>query len=136
MGSGRGGYIKQPDGSFLPVQQHQDNIAANDAMASFNASATAPIPGLTGQVMPGANIPGLLGQQPVPMAPPRPMIGQGPPSQFQPSGPYGQQAMMLAGLLGQPPPMGRSPQPTQMGQGLLANPKRGPRMMLGATYGK
>lgn len=68
-----------------------------------------------------------------------PLQGPG-PSSFQPSGPYGQQAMMMAGLLGQrrhipavpDKSYGQGPIPaTPDGQGLLANPKRGPRMMYG-----
>lgn len=67
---------------------------------SFQNSATAAIPGLTAPRGAGAGIPGLL--EPTPTAPPNPIIPspQQQPTQFQASGPYGMQAMQMAGLLG------------------------------------
>lgn len=154
MGSGMGGFVRLPGGGIAPRQRYEDEMAANEAMSSFDASATAPIPGMfngrpiqqpdpnsippelrdTARRLTGGVLSQYMNNDYTPsdwrgLLPPSATPLQGPgPSQFQPSGPYGQQAMMMAGLLGQSPQ--QSPQ--QPGsQGLLANPKRGPRMMYG-----
>lgn len=121
--------VTLPDGTQrrMPSSQAEDFI--NNTFLpnqSFENSATATIPGFTGPRGTGSVIPGLL--TPTPMAPPQPTLQQQ-PTQFQPMGRYGAQAMMLSGLLG-----GQSQIPQQPGaaQGLLANPAKGrPRMMYG-----
>lgn len=80
-------------------------------MAPFNASATAPIPGLTGPLGSGAGIP-----RTTPIAPSQqpPNLPSAPAWQYvMNSGPYGQQAAQLAGLLGTQPTMQIPTQPTQ-----------------------
>lgn len=84
-------------GVINPELLRQSNLMMANA-------ANQPIPGLTGPVSSGAGIPGLLS------APPSqgPGLNQIPSpmpqahSQFTPSGPFGQQAMQMAGLLSAP----------------------------------
>lgn len=88
----------------------------------FDQSATAAIPGMASQYgmgpQPGMTVPGLLGEGPPQQQIPG-VVPYAPPQQqpFSPNGMYGQQAMMLAGLLG------------RSGQGYPSGPlggKRGP----------
>jgi hypothetical protein len=86
---------------FAQLQQEQQ---ARDA-AALEAARTQPIPGLTGPTSQGqipGQIPGQVGmappQQPMPQQPLQPpQMGN---HMFNPVGPYGQQAVQLAGLLG------------------------------------
>lgn len=135
-----------PDGRNL-TRPYYDEYMANvyNPQQDFNASAAAPIPGVTAptsglhpnpagtrgllagvgsdwmnQNMSSSDWTSLL---PVGRAPP-PAVGGGPaPMSPAPSapGPYGQQAMQMAGLLG---PQQSQPQ----GEGLLGGPKRGFRV--------
>jgi hypothetical protein len=81
---------------FAQLQQEQQQRDA----AALEAARTQPIPGLTGPTSQGqipGQIPGQVGMAPPqqPMQPP--MMGN---HMFNPVGPYGQQAVQLAGLLG------------------------------------
>lgn len=126
--------VTLPDGTRRNMPSSQVNDYVNNTFLpnqSFQGSASQPIPGLTGPVGNGAQIPGLLGgnlQQPTQGQTPSPMQRM----PMMPNGPYGGQAMALAGLLG------RSQIPQQPGmtqsQGLLANPSY--TRMLGRIYGK
>lgn len=66
--------------------------------ARMPSAAPAGIPGLTAPVAGGGGLP-------TGMANPHPQLPQMPASQFQAYGPYGSQAMQMAGLLGQPQQM-------------------------------
>jgi hypothetical protein len=89
------------DSMMARFQQLQQEQQQRDASA-LETARNQPIPGLTGPTTPG-QIPGVNGAAPpVGMAPPQqqlppPMMGN---HMFQPAGPYGQQAVQLAGLLG------------------------------------
>lgn len=91
---------------------------------AMNDAARMPIPGYTGPSQPGVGIPGLLAQAPPSAGPGLNQIPQAMPTPLQPAGPYGQQAMQLAGLLGQ-----------RGGGGLLGGPPKGFRIP-GYGYGK
>lgn len=103
---------------ILAQQRQQDQ-------SRLLAAGQQPIPGFTGPAQPGVEIPGMpIGmpaRPPVGMAPPQQQL---PPPQQQPfmaSGPYGQQAMQMAGLLG-PPQTGK--QPTMPPGGGLLDPRQ------------
>jgi hypothetical protein len=74
--------------ALLQQQQQSQQTLAN--------AARQPIPGLTGPTTQG----GIPGQPTVGMAPPQQPLPAPPPQPFMASGPYGQQAAQLAGLLG------------------------------------
>lgn len=92
------------DGSLAAEQVQRARAAAQaqqqQANASFQQSANAPIPGVTGPTSAGLTVAGLLGgaglhqiqDQNQPQRPEQPP--------FVPYGPYGQQAAQMAGLLG------------------------------------
>jgi hypothetical protein len=86
---------------------------------SFNRSANSPIPGLTGPRAAPMGPP----QQPIPS----PTMGNHMMPQFQ--GPYGQQALQLAGLLGNQGNI-------QTQQGLLGAPPKGFRIPFYRPVGK
>lgn len=102
---------------FTQTQGYLDRMAAQlqqQQQQQMAAAAQQPIPGLTGPripmggLMPG-NMPGSMQPMPVPMGPPITQIPNPQPAPFAASGPYGEQAMMMAGLLGRrqiprPPP--------------------------------
>lgn len=94
--------------------RYNDLMTQYNANQSFQNSAGQGIPGLTAPVGQGAGIPGWRGVIPQ---------GQGqaiPPAQpapFSASGPYGQQASAMAGLLAQPQ---QPQQPMQSVAGLLS----------------
>lgn len=96
-----------PDGQQVPIHEYQDYMQNTYyPQQNFNASLGAPIPGLTGPLGNGAQIPG----GGVGIAPPQQQIPyqQMPPSTFQAAGPYGRQAMGLAGLLSANSPPGNT----------------------------
>jgi hypothetical protein len=98
---GMGYRVRQtPDGQQVPIHEYQDYMQNTYyPQQNFNAAVNAPIPGVTGPLGNSAQIPGVgiaPPQQPIPYQPQT--------SQFQPSGPYGQQAAALAGLLSQSAP--------------------------------
>jgi len=104
------------------AQQHQDQYLAT--------AGQQPIPGLTGPTNSGASV------LPVGMAPPNPQI-QGPaPQPFMASGPYGQQAMQLAGLLGGGMQMPQQPISGMQAQGLLGGAVKGMRVPFYRPPGK
>jgi hypothetical protein len=119
---------------FAQLQQEQQ---ARDA-AALETARTQPIPGMTGPTNSGAGI--LPGGG---MAPPRQQIptpgvpSNLPPSVFMHSGPYGQQAQQLAGLLGGPRPSSIGSVNSirdaiinsRQGGGLLGAPNAGNHMM-------
>jgi hypothetical protein len=81
---------------FAQLQQEQQQRDA----AALEAARTQPIPGLTGPTSQGqipGQIPGQVGMAPPQQPLPGPMMGN---HMFNPVGPYGQQAVQLAGLLG------------------------------------
>ena len=101
MGMGTPGYVLP--GTMGPREQQQQQ----EYVTQFNNAAYAPIPGYNGGVMqplPTVGTPPSGGMPPsrIPGLPPQP---SGPPQMtnhmFR-GGPYQQQAMMLAGLLGNP----------------------------------
>lgn len=108
---------------FLNAQQQAQDRAVIDQ------AAISPIPGLTGPVGSGAQIPGLLG-----MAPPQTQIPTAQPQPFQSQGPFGQQAMQMAGLLGRSQIPRQLPTVNAQG-GLLGGPPKGFRIP-GYPYGK
>jgi hypothetical protein len=113
MGSGNR-LVQTPTGQWM--NQSAYNTYMQDVwnpQQAFEASANVPIPGVTAPYGSGANIPrtpGILGGQ----VPVQPEVGVAPPQQPLPgprnhmvqppamSGPYGQQAAQMAGLLAQP----------------------------------
>jgi hypothetical protein len=76
---------------FAQLQQEQRDRDA----AALETARTQPIPGLTGPPQGGANIPG-VGMAPPQQQLPPPLPGTAHPSMD--SGPYGQQAMQMAGV--------------------------------------
>lgn len=106
-----------PDGRRMTIPEY--NLYMQDVynpQQNFLGSANVGIPGVNAPVGSGAGIPGLVG-----VAPPQSPLPQVPPQNtFQAAGPYGQQAMQMAGLLGQQP---QSPPPTPAPGGLLAGTK-------------
>ena len=97
--------------------------------AAFNGSANMPIPGLTGPRATPMGPP----QQPIP----GPTMGNHMMQPFQPSGPYGQQALQLAGLLGNPGAVGQSgPGNIQTQMQLLGAPPKGFRIPFNRPVGK
>lgn len=135
--------ITLPSGQRITVPANSaGGILANaNARSSFEQSANAPIPGMTGTGRPtppglqgvanglaGGALSQYMNNEYTPdqwrgLLPMMTLPQAGGP--FQSVGPYGQQAMRMAGLLGQIPQ-----QPGQM-QGLLGTPKQGLRMMYG-----
>lgn len=89
------------DSMWARAQQMMAEQRQQDQAALANAQHQ-PIPGLTGPTSQGQ----IPGQVPVGMAPPqRPIPTPGvPPQAFMDSGPFGRQAMQMAGLLGGPRP--------------------------------
>lgn len=85
------------------ISQHPSVAARQlqqDYLLQFNAAANAPIPGLTSPLRTTTQIPGMVG-----IAPPQQQFQ---PQQMSPgfqAGPYGRQALGLAGLLS----MGNTP---------------------------
>lgn len=113
------------DSMMARFQQLMQERQAQDQATLANA-AQQPIPGLTGPTTPG-QIPGVIGMAPpgVGMAPPQqPLPGGQALQPFMANGPYGQQALQLAGLTGGQR-MGNHMQPHQ---GLLGAPPKGYRM--------
>lgn len=120
---------------FTTQARYDDLMSRYNADQSFQASFNQGIPGMNGTAYGGyAGIP-LPGQglQPGPGAmPPSRIPGQPPPQQGAPpmnqmfqGGPYAQQAMRMAGLLGN---VSTPQQPTMGYQGLLGGPNRGFRI--------
>lgn len=118
MGSGNR-LVQNPQGQWM--NQSAYNTYMQDVwnpQQNFLSSANSPIPGVTGPYGAGTGVPGLLTGE---GAPPRIPSPQMPMTPFQAAGPYGGQAMRMAGmgggLLGGGVP---SPQQPTMGyQGLL-----------------
>jgi hypothetical protein len=114
--------VTAPDGTRMPAWQFEGYMQNNYLPTTdFAASATAPIPGLTGPTMPGAQIPGM--QPPAGMPPPGTPQMPSFATPFQSNGQYGLLAQQLAGVGG---PNAQIPQQPAPAQGLLGpGPKRG-----------
>lgn len=88
------------DGSLaaeaLMKSKQQAAAQQQAANSSFEQSANAPIPGMSGGLLGGGAplVAGLMNPHQTQIPQPQQ------PSQFQPQGPYGQQAAQMAGLLG------------------------------------
>jgi hypothetical protein len=109
------------DSMMARFQQLQQEQQQRDATA-LETARNQPIPGLTGPTSAG-QIPGMAPPPGVGMAPPQqplqpPRMGN---HMMQPVGPYGQQAVQLAGLLGGGAPGGMgAPQQPMGGQQINA----------------
>lgn len=120
------------DGSLKAAAQakEQQRVAAEQAYGQnlFNSAGSMPVPGVTGPTTSSMMIPGLLAPPPQPQGegpPPNQLSRQQQPvGQFQPQGPYGRQALMMAGLLGQEAPID-----PMLDDGLLSTGKRPLRIM-------
>jgi hypothetical protein len=112
------------------IQQRLQEQQQQHASA-LETARTQPIPGLTGPTtqMPGQPTVGMAPpQQPLPM----PNAGN---HMFTPQGPYANQAMQMAGLLGGSPMMNPSGN-MQTQQGLLGAPPKGFRIPFYRPVGK
>jgi hypothetical protein len=112
------------DSMMARLQQMMQQRQQQDATA-LETARTQPIPGFTGPTSTG-QIPG------VGMAPPQQPIPGVPPQPFLASGPYGQQALQLSGLLGNH----MMPGNIQTQQGLLGAPPKGFRLPFYRPPGK
>ncbi len=94
------------DSMMARLAQLQQEQQQRDA-AALETSRNQPIPGLTGPTSQG-QIPVPVGMAPPQQPLPNPQMGN---HMFNPAGPYGQQALHLAGLLGggQPGMQGHQP---------------------------
>lgn len=133
---GVGTNIPGTNGRGMPLNFYQgqyEQLLNNVAIPNqnFDASATMPIPGLTGPVAgPGPQIPagpGVMPNQPPPSMPPTFA------NAFQPNGLYGLLAQQLAGVGG--PNMGIPQQPDAAQAMGLLGPKQ-PQRMWGGIGGK
>lgn len=123
------------DNMFADVMGRVRQVQQQRTSQYLGSAGAQPIPGLTGPVIPGAGvIPGQMPpmQMPPMQTPPMQMPG-GPP--FMASGPYGQQAMQLAGLLGGRMQIPRVVDGAQT-QGLLGGGVKGMRIPFYRPTGK
>ena len=112
------------------IQQLIAQSQAQQQQGLANA-ARQPIPGFTGPAGTGAGIP--TGMAPPQQPLPGPTMGN---HMFTPQGPYAQQAMQMAGLLGGGAPMQNPAGNIQTQQGLLGGSPKGFRVPFYRPVGK